>query len=322
MQILKLDNTYIEIDQPRGAGATPTASSVGFITLHNDDYFFSESHVTSKQSFIVSASSASVTSVVGVSTGSSSAYAYFANMMIKNYDFDDGKTLSTTTGFTQYLSNFRTIDGVIIRDNLCNLGNVGVIALKKNRYGENIQPLSFTATTSAGVTFIDSASANSEWGILSRQADGLSAGIIFYELGICLIHGPTLANINSTTSITSIAFSSTYTLWQLNAFCTAMPNELNYTSNDNAFYNKAVTSDPALYTSVSSYAYKWGSSNTSSTASKGTFYLQDIYQRNIYITSVGLFNDDNELVAVAKVAQPIKKPKTIPITLRVAIDFD
>ena len=320
MQILKLSNTYTTINPPMGAGATPTASQIGFITLHDDDYFFSEAHVTSKQSFVVSASSASVTSVVGVSTGSSSAYAFFANMLIKNYDFDDGRTLSTTTGFTDYLSNFRSIDGVILRDTLCNLGDVGIISIKKNKFGENIQPLSFTATTSAGITFKDTASANSEWGIL--RSGGLSAGIIFYELGVALIHGPTLAAIHTVTSITSIAFSSTYTLWQLNAFCTAGANELNYTTNDNAFYTKAVTSDPALYTSVSSNQYNWGSSSTSSTASKGTFYLQDIFQRNIYITSVGLYNANNDLIAIAKVSQPIKKPMSIPITLRVAIDFD
>jgi hypothetical protein len=106
----------------------------------------------------------------------------------------------------------------------------------------------------------------------------------------------------------------------LNAFCTAGPNELNYTSNDSAFYTKSITSDPALYSSASSYEYQWGS--TSSTASKGTFYLQDIFQKNIYISSVGLFNADNDLIAIAKISQPIKKPLSIPITLRVAIDFD
>lgn len=320
-QILKLSNTYIEIDPPRGAGASPTASSVGFITLHQDDYFFSESHVTSNQFLLVSASTASITSVIGVSTGSTSAYAFFANLMIKNQNFDNGFTLSTTTGFSDYLKNFRITDwSDINNDTECNLGQVGVISIKKNKYGESIQPLSFTATTSTGITFKDSASANSEWGIL--ETGGSSAGIIFYELGIALIHGPSLAVINTVTSITSVAFSSIYTLWQLNAFCTAQPNELNYTSNDSAFYTKAVTSDPALYTSLSSMWYHWGSSSTSSTANKGTFYLQDVYQRNVYFTSVGLYNSSNDLIAIAKVAQPIKKPMSIPITLRVAIDFD
>jgi hypothetical protein len=323
MQILKLSNTYNPIVIPKGAGASPTASIVGFLPLHEEDYFFSESHVTSLQNLTVTSSTASITNVVGVSTGSSSSYAYFANMLIKNYDFDDGKTLSSTTGFMGYLSNFRsTTASDINKDTLCNLGDVGIISIKKNRYGENILPLSFTATTSAGVTFIDSASANNEWGIITRSSDGASAGIIFYELGVALIHGPSLSALRTVSALTSVSFYSEYTIWQMNAFCTTMPNELNYTTNDSAFYTKAITSDPALYatsTLTASY-YQWGS--TSSTASKGSYYLQDIYQRNIYITSVGLYNKDNDLIAIAKIAQPIKKPLSIPITLRVAIDFD
>jgi hypothetical protein len=39
------------------------------------------------------------------------------------------------------------------------------------------------------------------------------------------------------------------------------------------------------------------------------------------ITSVGLYNENNELLAVAKLARPVKKPTDLPITFKVSIDI-
>ena len=40
-----------------------------------------------------------------------------------------------------------------------------------------------------------------------------------------------------------------------------------------------------------------------------------------YITSVGLYNHNNDLLAVAKLAKPVKKDDTINITTQVKLDF-
>ena len=40
-----------------------------------------------------------------------------------------------------------------------------------------------------------------------------------------------------------------------------------------------------------------------------------------YITTVGLYNDSNQLVAVAKLSEPLKKDPTNDITLRVRLDY-
>jgi hypothetical protein len=112
----------------------------------------------------------------------------------------------------------------------------------------------------------------------------------------------------------------------MNAFCSAAPNQFGVPSNDSAFYVRAVTGNsmnsPSL-TSYATYGYQWGASGTSTSANKGIFFLADLNQNwGPYITSVGLFNDDNELLAIAKLSQPIKKPRSFPITIRVELDFD
>ncbi len=41
----------------------------------------------------------------------------------------------------------------------------------------------------------------------------------------------------------------------------------------------------------------------------------------IFITTVGLYSSDNELLAVAKLSEPLKKDPTTEFTLRVRLDY-
>ena len=41
---------------------------------------------------------------------------------------------------------------------------------------------------------------------------------------------------------------------------------------------------------------------------------------NPYITTIGLYNDDNELLAVGKLAQPVRSPDDIDIVFNVQFD--
>ena len=39
------------------------------------------------------------------------------------------------------------------------------------------------------------------------------------------------------------------------------------------------------------------------------------------VTTVGLYDDDNNLLAVAKLAKPLRKPTDIPLTIKTQIDI-
>jgi len=41
----------------------------------------------------------------------------------------------------------------------------------------------------------------------------------------------------------------------------------------------------------------------------------------VYITTVGLYNDDNELLAIAKLSKPILKSKSREALIKVKLDF-
>jgi len=75
-------------------------------------------------------------------------------------------------------------------------------------------------------------------------------------------------------------------------FCRAGSNEFNYSSNP-------------TYLSGSKIRVKNESTDAPSS----------------YITTIGLYSEDNELLAVAKVSEPLKKDPTNELTLRVRLDY-
>jgi hypothetical protein len=92
--------------------------------------------------------------------------------------------------------------------------------------------------------------------------------------------------------IHSLSFNNTTELNSTVYFCRANHNEFNYSSNP-------------TYLSSSKIQVK----NTRTDAPRS------------YITTVGLYSADNELLAVAKLSEPIRKDPTNEVTLRVRLDY-
>ena len=87
-------------------------------------------------------------------------------------------------------------------------------------------------------------------------------------------------------------FNNTTELNSTVYFCRANHNEFNYSSNP-------------TYLSSSQIRVKESATDTPVA----------------YITTVGLYSDDNELLAVAKLSEPLKKDPTNELTLRVRLDY-
>jgi hypothetical protein len=92
--------------------------------------------------------------------------------------------------------------------------------------------------------------------------------------------------------IYNVQFNNTTELNSTIYFCRANHNEFNYSSNP-------------TYLSSSKMVVK----NTSTDAPVS------------YITTVGMYSADNELLAVAKLSEPLKKDPTNELTIRVRLDY-
>jgi len=117
---------------------------------------------------------------------------------------------------------------------------------------------------------------------LARQVDDQFTGSTISEMANGLRYAYDNIDFNNTTELNSTIY-----------FCRANNTEFNYSSNP-------------TYLSDSEIVVK-GNNPTANPVS--------------YITTVGLYSPDNELLAVAKLSEPLKKTPANELTLRVRLDY-
>lgn len=245
---------------------------------------------------IVSAPDNSVCAMTASYNGSNSAYWNVVRRVMVNRGYD--KSLTATTG-----------------------DELGIFALKKNNFDIGVLSGSLTATAT-GLNFSGNSIADEyysdEDGNLVRSSNGDKLGTVFLDEGLLVVTSSDYREI--ATSITSVSFKTRMQHTNFNVFCKCQPNELNFTLNHTAAATSSLTSTQLSQGFDNLYI---DSTLTGSTINFD--YWSDLvlsgYAFSPVINSVGLYNDNNDLIAVAKLTKPIKKPTDLPLTLRVSIDL-
>lgn len=173
-----------------------------------------------------------------------------------------------------------------------------------------------TLTDSHASTNYRTNSPAGEFGTLKKSGSDELFGLIYYQAGVVALasasfgtaiidtDGNDFENAVVSSSINKIAdgirnrvqdisFNNTTELNSSIYFCRASHNEFNYSSNPTYLDNgKIVVKDEDIAMPPRSY-----------------------------VTTVGLYSADNELLAVAKLSEPLKKTPENEITLRVRLDY-
>ena len=158
--------------------------------------------------------------------------------------------------------------------------------------------------------------------IFKLGRNGADAGLLYYQAGVAVLTGSifgdqdTVVLSGSTTTsrdlrnmatgstidamsdaflhrLTNVQFNNTTELNSTIYFCRANHNEFNYSSNPTYLKDSKVVV-------------------------KGDNRLAP---PRSYVTTVGLYSADNELLAVAKLSEPLRKDPTNELTLRVRLDY-
>ena len=166
---------------------------------------------------------------------------------------------------------------------------IGVISIPSNVFGEYIKPGTFSYTNTIA-TYTD----NSEGGLISGST---KVGDIIYEHGMVIMteNDSTRTSRFVNDSIFRLSFQSTMTIYESQYKCTFSPNEYTYTQNPSAISGSA--------NSGVVYDFLTGS------------YFQP------YVTTVGLYNNANQLVAVGKLSQPLQSSNVTDTTILVNLDL-
>ena len=183
---------------------------------------------------------------------------------------------------------------------------VTVISIPSNLFGEYLNPGTISIT-SASLNLYDD-------GLGNLISSSKKVGDVIYEHGIITItnsgttpYSSILPNNFYSGSLTC-SFESTVTIYETQYKCTIRENEFNFSNNPSLISGSAAISNGSgsLFPQPGS-----GKLNDNVT---GSYFSP-------YITTVGLYNNNKELLAVAKLAQPLPVSSVTDTSILINFDF-
>jgi hypothetical protein len=146
-----------------------------------------------------------------------------------------------------------------------------------------------------------------------------SYGKFLPDVGLILLNSKALAlpSLNGGILLTPGTSTNNTTLNTNNA---NLYNAINRGKNFSLNSEETITSD-YMFVRVKNGDFNY-TTNPSMISGSGDFYFPSLVNNpQTYITTVGLYNDNNELLAVAKLSKPLVKDFTKEALLRVKLDF-
>lgn len=163
-----------------------------------------------------------------------------------------------------------------------------------------------------------------EYGILytgsaAPYTDGTGVGLIYYQAGVAVLTASLFdgsfgapAATYDTSSIDAVLTGS-----EISSSCDGFRNRL----DDLDFNNTTELNSTIYFCRAGTSDFNYSSNPTYLSGSKIRVKDQETDTPVSYVTSVGLYSADNELLAVAKLSEPLKKDPTNEFTLRVRLDY-
>jgi hypothetical protein len=182
-----------------------------------------------------------------------------------------------------------------------------------------INPASFITDNSLIVSSSDYTPAGRRYNLGASVSQGrgipyqgsIEFGYLYPDIGVIILNPSAVRSVFSVASnidsnnpaslvpyFTEFNLLSEETVTSNYIFCRAQNHEFNFSTQNNFI-----------------------SSTRNITGSSGATNNDFIETPSTYITSVGLYNDNNELLAVAKLSKPLKKDFTTEALIRVKLDF-
>lgn len=331
--------TFTEADSGSGIYSVPLTKS-------------SDSNLYNFDSSTASSKTISGNSFYNVPTWHSINTLYYRDINQMRGYIDYNRAVPTSSNSIEeykYYDNLQNTSMLLRRPHTRRLHNTAnVISIPQELYGQHIQPRSLRITddsTSNTLILEDDGYGNIydiaySSSFSKRTPDsnnsGSLVGNVFYNDGIAVITDTgSYSSVGTGTGNAgfTIKFNSSQIIYEREYICVADENEFSHTTNKSLKIGQSgsISIPPVpktLFTNTiyDSYPYEkigYATSSFSNTGYNiGTELIGEATHSdfNTYVTTIGLYNDDNELLAIGKVAKPIKNDKELSQTFVVRFD--
>tara|TARA_Y100000034_G_scaffold109162_1_gene140143 strand:- start:182 stop:1231 length:1050 start_codon:yes stop_codon:yes gene_type:complete len=173
------------------------------------------------------------------------------------------------------------------------------------------------ASASYGSTSGVGSAVGGEYGVL-YSADNTAHGVVFYQAGIMVVSSSVFA---LTTEFAEASAGSTVVTTMTGSPISGACDALRHRLYNVSFNNTTEINSTIYFCRIPHNKYNYSSNPTYVDGSKIRVKNQESDDPVSYITTVGLYNDAGEQLAVAKLSEPLKKSPTNDITIRVRLDY-
>ena len=233
--------------------------------------------------------------------------------------------------------------------------NVNVITIPQQYFGEEIKPLSVKILDDSydvtfdlrddglGQLYDYNFSSSYSAGTVTAEGSGSAVGNVFYEHGIITITNTgSYANVGLGTGGDgwSVRYQATKTSTEYQYLCNVEEYQFNQTTNPSVVVGRSGSITIPIdakycfngkfgegvnapqYENTIDLVLPPGRSSYANSYDAGHHYQNFTTHSEFgtYITNIGLYNDENELLAIAKLSNPIKNDKDLPISFLVRFD--
>lgn len=149
-----------------------------------------------------------------------------------------------------------------------------------------------------------------EYGLLTNGTE--SVGLLYYQAGIAVLTASVFSEFVGTVNVGDALTGST-----IPTLCDSLRKRW-----DNCLFNNTTELNSTIYfCRVNHNEFNYSSNPTYLSGSQIRVKQTSLDAPVSYITTVGLYGSANELLAVAKLSEPLKKDPTNEMILRVRLDF-
>ena len=149
------------------------------------------------------------------------------------------------------------------------------------------------------------------------------AGLIFYQAGIVVLTGSVFGTQLDSAQNQPVMISSGETIDELLTGSTidVIGDALRNRIQNIQFNNTTELNSTVYFCRINHNEFNYSSNPTYLSNSKIQVKTQASDEPLAYITTIGLYNDNNELLATAKLSEPLKKSASNEFTIRARLDY-
>ena len=228
---------------------------------------------------------------------------------------------------------------VLTQDNVGTSGNTSITLSDASNWNAATSvnvPSAFTGGNDADITLGDYAASVDGTGVVNcdggdyailhtgsaASIGDIGYGAIFYQAGVAVVTSSIFADVadfgsadlNTTADLTA---EQTLVQSSISGACNALRHRI----KNIQFNNTTELNSTIYFCRAPANKFNYSSNPTYVTGSK--IKVKDLASDNpvAYVTTVGLYNGANELLAVAKLSEPLKKSVDNELTIRVRLDY-